>query len=184
VVKGIVCDGTVNDAELVALKQWIASHSDVCVSFPGNVIAARLVAAFEDGLIDEAERADLLVLLQDTVGESEDQGGLLDRASRLPLDRPYPTMIFDAREFCFTGVFAYGTRARCEHEVIRRGGRCVSSPTTATRYVVIGLQASPAWTGSVYGRKVERAMRFREEGRPVAIVCEEHWVEAIGWDSK
>jgi NAD-dependent DNA ligase len=179
-VKGVVCDGVVTDGELLALRQWIVSHSEVCDKFPGNVIAARLLAAFADGVIDEEERTELKALLQDAVGETSDQDGFLARATRLPVDRPFPTVLFNNREFCFTGIFAYANRRRCEQEVQKRGGRCVNGPTTRTHYLVIGLDASAAWVGATHGTKIERAIHLKSGRSPgISIISEEHWVEAL-----
>ena len=181
VVKGIICDGVLSDADLVALKQWIASHPDACLRWPGSVLAPRLVAAFEDGFIDDEEREDLRHLLQDCVGEADDQAGLLSRSTQLPLDRPFPQIVFANREFCFTGVFAYGIRRRCEEEVIKRGGRRGDAVTSRTQYLVIGIDASQAWVGSTHGRKIEQAMLLRDErGQGLSIISEEHWVGALG----
>lgn len=183
-MKGIICDGVVTDGELVALRQWIASHPDVCVKFPGNVIATRLIAAFADGIIEEEERADLHKLFQAAVGETDDQSGLLNRSTRLPINDPLPTVFFDNREFCLTGVFAYGVRRECEAEVARRGGRCAKNVTKRTHYLVIGLVASDAWVGSTHGLKIEHALHLRDELHgDLAIIPEAHWVEALQLDA-
>lgn len=179
-VKGVICDGVLNDGELTALKQWMSQHSDICVRYPGNVLAPRLVSAFEDGVIDEEEREELRQLLMDTVGESDDQTGNLTRSGRLPLNRPTPPIVFENREFCLTGIFAYGPRKKCEEEIHRRGGRCVKAPTSATHFVVIGLDASPAWNTTTHGTKIEHAVHLRDDlGRSLAIISEEHWIDAI-----
>jgi hypothetical protein len=183
VVKGVICDGVLNDAEAVALEQWLRSHPDVAVTFPGNVLAERVQAIFEDGILDETERKELEEILQSLCGETEAQDGLLNRATRLPITQPMPSVFFDNHEFCFTGIFAYGTRADCERAVADRGGRCCKQPTGRTHYVVIGLVASDAWAQPTYGRKVEHAVHLRELGKPIAIISEEHWVEALRADA-
>ena len=183
VVKGMICDGVVSDGEAVALAQWLRSHPDVATTFPGNLIATRVQAMFADGILDDDERQDLAQVMRSLCGETADQSGDLDRATRLPINDPLPTVIFDGREFCFTGKFAYGTRARCEAEVHARGGRCASAPTGRTHYVVIGITASPAWIQSAYGTKIRDAVGLRDSGKPIAIIPEEHWVEAIQLDA-
>lgn len=183
IVKGMICDGVVSDGEAVALAQWLGSHPDVATTFPGNLIATRIQAMFADGILNEEERQDLAQVMRSLCGETEDQSGNLDRATRLPINDPLPTVIFDSREFCFTGKFAYGTRARCEAEVFARGGRCAQAPTGRTHYVVIGITASPAWIQSAYGTKIRDAVGLRELGKPIAIIPEEHWVESLQLDA-
>src|SRR5712664_2402495 len=101
VVKGVICDGVLTDGEAVAFTQWLRSHPDVASTFPGSLLAERVQAMFADGVIDEDERAELAEIMRALTGETEDQTGDLDRSTRLPIDHPLPTVIFDGREFCF-----------------------------------------------------------------------------------
>jgi NAD-dependent DNA ligase len=182
-VKGMICDGVLSDGEAVSLKQWLQSHPDVAAHFPGNVLAERVQAVFRDGILDEDERTELAEIMRSLTGETPDQGGMLNRATRLPCDAPPPTVIFDNREFCLTGCFAYGTRAGCEAEVSARGGRSVRVPTRKTHYLVIGIEASAAWVQGDHGTKIERAVQLKSKGHPISIIAEEHWVEAIQLDT-
>ena len=45
--------------------------------------------------------------------------------------------------------------------------------------LVVGGYGNDAWSQSVYGRKIETAVRYRTKGAPVSIVCEEWWTDAI-----
>jgi NAD-dependent DNA ligase len=182
-VKGMICDGVLTDGEAVALHQWLRSHPDVTVGYPGNLIAERLQAAFADGILEEHERTELLDLMRSLAGETDDQSGLLNRATRLPCDNPPPTVFFDGREFCLTGIFAYGARKACEAEITARGGRCAKSPTQHTHYLVIGLEASAAWVQGDHGTKIEHAVKLKSNGHPISILAEEHWIEALQYES-
>lgn len=62
--KGILCDGAVSDAELLALRQWLMCHSAVLDCEPGIRLGARLLEACADGCIDAAERAELTTILR------------------------------------------------------------------------------------------------------------------------
>lgn len=181
--KGVICDGEVTDGEAVALKQWLRSHPDAASTFPGSVIAGRLEAIFADGILEAHERDDLADLLRSLTGETEDQRGELDRVTRLPIDVPAPSIFFDGKTFCFTGKFVYGSRARCQAEIAHRGGRCADAVTETTDYLVLGTVASPAWVQGVYGTKIERAVELKAHGRAIAILAEEHWVEALQLDA-
>lgn len=183
VVKGMICDGVLSDGEAVALKQWLYSHPDAVAHFPGNVLAQRLQAVFADGILDEDERAELADLMRSIAGETEEQTGNLNRATRLPCDMPPPTIFFDGKEFCLTGLFAYGARKACEAEISARGGRCAKAPTRQTDYLIIGIEASAAWVQGDHGTKIEHAVRLKEKGHRIAIVAEEHWVEAVQLES-
>lgn len=175
IVKGVLADGIVNDSEAVALMQWIHSHPDVAVHFPGNLLSDRLVRIFDDGIIEPEERADLTEILRQLVGEPEDQSSQLDRSTQLPYDAPPPTLLFDGWEYVFTGRFAYGTRARCERAVTERGGSTGSAITRRTNVLVVGTFGSEAWVQSAWGTKILAAMDAKAAGQPVRIVGEEHW---------
>jgi hypothetical protein len=179
VCKGIICDGLVNDSEAIALRQWIASHPDVAMGFPGKQLYERLAAMFEDGEVDVDERIELEDLLRELSGEDDTQHGDLNRAMSYCFDHPTPTLLFDGWEYCLTGRFAYGTRERCERAITDRGGRTVQAPRAATHVVVVGTYGSEAWVQSTYGGKILTAMDIKKAGRPIRIVPESHWVWSL-----
>ncbi len=181
--KGIICDGVVNDAEIVALKQWIASNSDVTTCYPGEMLARRVLHALEDGVIDEFERVALQEFLFDLVGEPDSLSGSMREPTRLPLDEPVPTLLFDGQEYVFTGMLAAGTRDWASRQVTDRGGKCGKDVTRRTNFLVVGMLASEAWVQSTHGRKIMAAVRLRDQGLPVRIVGEQDWLTAIDYDA-
>jgi NAD-dependent DNA ligase len=178
-VKGIICDGAVTDAEIVALKQWLKANPDVTATYPGDQLARRMLKIMQDGIIEEGERAELKEFLLDMVGEPEGLTGTMRDPTRLPIDTPPPTILFDRCEYVFTGTLASGTRTWAEERVAERGGTCAKTVTKRTSYLVVGLLASEAWVQSTHGRKIQKAVELRESGQPIHIVAEEHWLEAI-----
>jgi len=178
-MKGVLADGHVCDAEVVALEEWTTSHPWAHDIWPVNVLVKRLKVILDDGIVDEEERRELTELLQKATGERPDASTAMNGATRLPLDDPPPPVGFEQSQFVFTGKFAYGTRRRCEDAVVDRGGATGSSVTRSTNFVVIGTLASAQWALSSYGRKIQKAVELRSEGVPIAIVSEEHWVEAL-----
>lgn len=177
--KGIICDGVVNDAEVVALKQWLRENSDVTVKYPGQQLAERIVSMWADGVIDEVERAELRDMLFDLAGEADDLAGNMNMPTSFPLDNPPPTVIFDGKTFVFTGIFASGSRPSCQKKVADRGGRCIDDITLAADYLVVGLMTSPAWVQSTHGRKIERAIDMKGKGHRIAMIAEPHWMAAL-----
>ena len=55
-----------------------------------------------------------------------------------------------------------------------RGGSS-GSLTKATDVLVIGMYATESWKHSSFGTKIIKAVDMREDGVPIAIVCEDHW---------
>lgn len=179
VCKGMICDGEVTDAELLALKRWLASHEDATRLYPGNTLAKRLLDIYKDKNVAPDERQELYELLLDLTGETEEHDQPLNLSTRLPLDEPPPTILFKGHVHVFTGRMAYGKRQVCERKVEERGGRVDKTVTRRTNFLVIGPTASSAWLESTHGRKILRAVELRSEGLPVRIVSEEAWIHAI-----
>jgi NAD-dependent DNA ligase len=179
VCKGLVCEGVVSDGELLGLRRWIGAHPGVQHGYPGSVLTSRLLHVFEDGVISDGERAELSEVLMDLTGETLDHHQPLNRSTRLPLDHPVPTILFDGREHVFTGRMLYGTRSQIARLVTDRGGRVGSTVTRQTDYLVVGPIGSRAWLESTHGTKILRALELRTGGHAVHIVAEDAWIEAL-----
>jgi hypothetical protein len=177
--KGVLLDGVVTDGEMVALDEWLAAHVEIAQDWPADVLYDRLRRAFDDGAIDEDERAHFKGLLEQLVGPA-DGARLVDAATRLPLDVPPPVVEFPERAFCFTGHFVWGPRPKLVQAVEERGGTCHKAPRKDTDYLVIGTVASRDWAEPSFGRKIERVVAGRAKGWKTRIVGEEYWVEGLG----
>lgn len=174
-VKGVIVDGEVSVAEAGFLANWINANPDVISSWPGKAMAERLVRIFDDGHVSDDERADLLYFLQQLVGAEPVQAGAQNAATRLPLDLPPPVISFTGQEFVFTGKFVWGTRSACESAVAFRGGILGKSITQRTNFLVLGDLGSRDWAHTSFGRKIEKAVEYREAGVPLKIIDEAHW---------
>lgn len=179
-IKGILADGEVQQAEAEFLLQWLEANRGVCKTWPASVLFPRLSAALMDGVLDAAEESELMGLLLRTVGgnTAPASGGSSD-ATGLPLTDPVPDIEFDGRRFCFTGQFYSGSRDWCMGQIEVRGGIAQPRVTKALHYLVIGELGSEDWRHSTHGRKIETAIRYVEDGTPIAIIGEAHWSSAL-----
>ncbi|MEQ8957566.1 MAG: hypothetical protein RLP02_06520, partial [Coleofasciculus sp. C2-GNP5-27] len=66
----------------------------------------------------------------------------------------------------------------CEAAIVERGGQA-GSLAAKTNYLIIGCYATESWAHSSFGRKIEKAVDFRENGVPIRIVSEEHWIQYL-----
>jgi NAD-dependent DNA ligase len=180
-IKGVVCDGVITDEECKAFTRWMIANDDAVQCWPGNILAERIVSIFADGMIDKDERHNLYELFCDTVGDGGSREALrVNYSTRLPFDEPVPQIQFPDRTFVLTGQFVYGPRAKCEAEITQRGGRCRDRIVKDPHTVVVGTIASRAWIQSDWGRKIEKAVEYRDAGAGVQIVSEETWTGALG----
>lgn len=179
IARGVIADGLVQDAEAKSLQQWLRDNPIVADTWPANVLAQRLAAIFEDGVVDEAERRALLDLLSKVTASRPAVPGGKTRTISLPLSDPAPSLTFSGKTYVLTGEFVFGERARCEEVTRTLGARTVSSVSKKTDFLVIGAIASPHWARGVYGRKIQAGMQLRAEGHPIALVAEEWWARAL-----
>lgn len=178
--KGIISDGQVSSAEAAFLRDWMTANPEAVNTWPCSVVADRLQRIYSDGVIDEEERSELADLLLDVTGGALDRIQQANPTTKLPLDDPAPQIVFDGREFVFTGRFLFGPRRQCESNVEALGGETSSSVTKQTDYLIIGDLGSRDWIHTSFGTKIEKAVRYRDElGVQLAIIHEEQWAAAL-----
>lgn len=178
-VRGVLADGELSDAEIGVLAAWCNQHPEVVTQWPGSAIACRVRSVLSDGEITSAEKADLTQSLQCIVGGSVQETGMPAGLSiQLPVD-PCDKLLFRGATYCFTGKFLYGTRDACEQTVIDRGARISSDVTINLSYLVIGALASQDWIHTSYGRKIEKAIGYKRQGRAITVLAEERWTALL-----
>lgn len=177
--KGLLADGEVTEGEARLVAEWVLAHPVACEQWPMPQLIARLERAFRDQQVDEAERKELAEVLASIVGGTA--GVILgeDAATELPVDSPPPQFAWRDAVFVFTGKFAYGTRADCQHHVAKLGAVCEKDVTMRTQYLVIGTFGSRDWVHTSFGRKIQKAVKYRDAGAPLVIAAEEHWVKCL-----
>lgn len=177
--KGVVADGVVNQDEADALRTWLIHARSVIDNPMVANLLTRVDAMLVDGRLDPDESADLLGVLRGIAG-TEVVVGELQKPSTLPLDQPPPAVVFPGKMFVFTGTCAFGTRAECTAATVAHGGVVHGTITKHTDFLVLGTYVTDSWIHETYGRKIEKAMQYRDDGLPLAIVGESQWVAAGG----
>jgi hypothetical protein len=175
ICRGVLIDGQVSQNECGCMHAWLVANPSIAEMWPANVISNRLHAITQDGIVTPEEASDLRLLLEKAVGGRPSVEDGITLATRLPLTEPFPEIKFKNQSFCFTGKFAYGTRAKCREAVWTRGGSVEERVTGTLDYLVIGTIASRDWAHTAHGRKIESARRRKA----TKIVSEEHWVSFL-----
>lgn len=176
--KGITADGKVDQTEAEFLQAWLIQnvHSE-------NPIIVNLIdkvgAMLEDGVLDAEESAELFTILHSISGEKSEVGEI-SRASTLPVCKPPPEVVFPENSFLFTGTCAFGTRKQCQEAIDDLGGINAKSVTKSLNYLVLGTYVTDSWVHESFGRKIEKAMTYRDSGLPLSIISEEHWLKSGG----
>jgi len=171
--RGVAADGQLNQAEVEFLQKWLAANLEISQLPLIRTLYHRINEVLSDGVLDPEETALLLDTLNSFSRRDFELGEVL-KASTLPLCNPAPTLGFAGKVYCFSGTFIFGQRKACEAAVFDRGGRA-GSLTQKTDVLVIGAYATESWKHSSFGNKILQASEWRDQGRPIAIVSEEHW---------
>lgn len=175
--RGFAADGVIQDGELRALEEWIARASRLqSQPLVDQICALAARASFDPN--DQGARVTLLEAIQKLTGGLPSNGSLTPTS--LPLTDPLPVLEFQGKNFCLTGTFNSGRRARCEDIVRALGGLTCRAMVQYVDYLVIGATATESWLHSSYGRKIQDAVHWRDRGvSKVAIIPETHWVAAV-----
>jgi NAD-dependent DNA ligase len=175
--KGILADGTVNQAEAEYLLNWLQQNRQASDNPVVLNLLEKVSNMLEDGILDKDESLELLGVLQNVSGESPVFGEIAKTTS-LPLNNPIPEIVFQGKSFLFTGTCAFGNRRECQAVVERLGGQNVSGVSKSLDYLVLGTYVTDSWIHESFGRKIEKAVGYRENGVPIVIMSEEQWIEA------
>jgi NAD-dependent DNA ligase len=175
--KGLLADGRVNQLEAEYLQNWLAQNSQNTANPVILNLLHKLDAMLGDGVLDAEEAAELFATLQRITGTPGALGEIAKTTS-LPLNDPPPDVLFPERTFLFTGTCCFGTRKQCQQATEALGGLAVSGVTLNLDYLVLGTYVTDSWAHETYGRKIEKAMAYRENGAPLKIISEEHWANS------
>lgn len=172
--KGLIADGKVDQMEAEVLHTWLI-QSRQCSNNPViENLLEKVSVMLEDGILDPEESNELLSVLRKITGDPSEVGELAKTTS-LPIDTPLPVVTFPNHAFLFTGTCAFGTRSQCHDATEALGGVISTGVTKAVNYLVLGTYVTDSWIHETFGRKIEKAMTYRDSGVPIRLVTEEHW---------
>jgi len=173
-LKGICADEKLDLHEIDRIVSWINSNADLADKFPVEPVYDRIVAAKEDGVIDDDESTDLYALLTQLSGTStgDDIHGSVASFFSDSIDG------FDHTDqnLCFTGKFLFGSRKECEQNARDLGANTARDVSKKIDAVIIGTLTSRDWIFDNYGRKIEYAMKLRKVNGAPIILSEEQWI--------
>ncbi|QKC83462.1 NAD-dependent DNA ligase [Mesorhizobium sp. NZP2077] len=172
--RGLAADGTINKDEVEFLQKWLAANAEISAQPIIRILYQRVNEILEDGALDSDEHAQLLDTLNSFSNRDFELGEVLKPTS-LPLSDPAPTLTFTGRLYCFTGTFNFGQRKYCEQAIVDRGGSS-GGLSQRIQVLVIGAYVTESWKHSSFGDKIVKAAGWRDQGLPISIVAESHWV--------
>lgn len=177
IARGLLADGAINQAEVEFLQKWLAANVEVSSQPLIHMLYRRINEVMADGVADENEKFELFETLSCFTNHDFELGEPL-KSTTLPVCQPAPSLTFPGLRYTFTGTFNFGQRKHCEAAVIERGATA-GGIAQKTNVLVIGVYATESWKHSSFGNKILQAVEWREQGFPISIVSEDHWVEHL-----
>jgi hypothetical protein len=178
-IMGITADRTVTDDEIIFLKLWLDNNADYLNTFPLNVIKRRIEEILADGIITHDERENLYDILTELQGNDFYDSGMAGGFSNgIFLEEPNFLRIKDS-QFCLTGEFVSGPRNRCEQTLSKFGGILSKSITKKLDYLIVGTMGSRDWITAGHGRKIEKALHYKQQGHQITIMSEESLLKFV-----
>lgn len=80
------------------------------------------------------------------------------------------------KRVCFTGKFLSDTRFNLEQQAKVLGAEPVRAMSQKVNVLIIGSLASRDWMFTSHGRKIEAAIKAKDEGCDIQIINEDDWV--------
>ncbi|WP_218243949.1 BRCT domain-containing protein [Comamonas fluminis] len=178
-IAGITADGHLHDMEIQFLRTWLAEKQHEADHWLYDKLVKTIDHILSDGVITEAERAELMAELKAASGvDFADTGSVTPETMAFPADDG--EVLLAGRNVCLTGKFHFGSRGDAAAATQAVGGICVDRVTKTTHYLVIGSAgATVSWKQATYGQKIDSAMKLKEQGHPILIVTEEQWTAGL-----
>lgn len=177
--KGLAADGKIDQAEAEFLLSWLVQSRQASNNPIIENLLNKVSSMLDDDVLDGDEATELLSILRTISGDASEIGELA-KATSLPIDTPYPQVTFENMSFLFTGTCAFGTRKQCQEAIESLGGVNANGVTKSLNYLVIGTYVTDSWAHESFGRKIEKAMEYRNNGIPLAIITEAYWLNESG----
>ncbi|HGL6854416.1 TPA: BRCT domain-containing protein [Citrobacter koseri] len=177
--KGLISDRTLSEEEVRYLDWWLTQNGALKSNYPGKELYALVKEILSDGIITTEESENLHKALVDFTGCDLASGVVDGLSTKLPLDNTAEVSV-ENKTFCLTGVFLAGKRAHVEDLIKRNNGLISSGITKKIDFLVIGTLSSRDWKFSSHGRKIEKAVSYRDdEGAKSKIISEEMLFDAL-----
>lgn len=167
-VRGIMADDVIHEKEIEGLVSFLEKNKELKSKWPGDLVYERCNAFLRNDMQGHSLMDFFRELASDDIKQS----------TSLPLDLDVNELIFKEMKFCFTGEFQFGTRNQCHKIIVEVGAGFTDGVTKETNYLVIGQHSNADWFNCSYGRKIEKAMEYKQK-TGILILGEAFWKEEL-----
>ena len=165
ILKGISSDGIVTIDECLALKKWLYNNDYLKGHYPFDRIIELLNIVLEDNVITKEESNMLL----------SEIGKVLNPVETLKSQ----ICSVKGQTICLSGNFAYGQKSDVEKYITDRGGNISKNVTKKLDVLVVGVLECESFANGTYGKKIEKAIEYNQQGCNIFIVKETDFFETV-----
>ncbi len=183
---GILANNTITEKEINNLSDWLDINEYLKKTYPYDEIYSLVTSVLIDKKIDDNEKSILKVYFSEYIDLENsyniNQKEIEELKNKIKIEgicATCPNITFENKTFCFTGVSEKATRKEIAKIIQDLGGIHNKSVILKTNYLIVGNNGNPCWTYACYGRKIEKAMQLRKEGRKIMIINENDFWDAI-----
>ncbi|MCB4773603.1 MAG: BRCT domain-containing protein [Sulfurovum sp.] len=171
--RGVLADNDFNEEEKKYLIDWIDKN---------KLTEHNTVGKLYKQLLSEFSLDDLKNTLFMFIGGNSPSQEIASMSTQLPIEKSLAKIEFSNSSFCLTGNFssAYRNRNVIEEIIVSKNGKCKNSVTMDLDYLVIGEFGNNDWRHSNYGRKIEKAIKYRESNQSkIKIISEKQLLKYL-----
>ncbi|MCG9881660.1 MAG: BRCT domain-containing protein [Bacteroidia bacterium] len=174
IICGIIADDHININEFIQLEKWMAENTNLAGTFPYDEIKRTLELKNTSFL--QEHLLNLKQIFESFTSEDSDNSN--NNLIKFLEENLYQNEVFfDNMNFCVTGKSGIYLRKDIELMILERGGK-ICGVSKKLDYLVICNEKSNAWTLGVYGNKIEKLIKLKEEGINIKILTETHLINA------
>lgn len=178
---GVLADGVITDEEIRKLSDWVSENEHIRGCFPFDEIDSLITVILSDGKIEDEERTLLKEFLEGfiVVGDVKKEKVCAKLLTLSGVCAMCPEIIFEDKLFCLTGESPRATKMDISLKIENVGGKIIDNVRKDLDYLIVLADGNSCWAFSCYGRKVEKAMKYRKDGLHIVIAHENDLWDAI-----
>lgn len=173
ILDGIALDEIINVRELTYLSNWMDENSYLVNQYPYDEVMDLLSRIVADGVVEEAELVELMcfceLFKQNRLSDDRHTKSIVEHLS-VNVFEPVTNFEVDGKKICVTGASNLYKREEIKAIITNKGGRVVGAMSGSVDYLIVCEERNSCWAYSMYGRKVEEAIKLKQKGAKVNIL--------------
>ena len=167
-LQGISVDDHISDKERQSLSKLL-------INLPETIICNSLINKLNDAILESDDS--LLKAIRRCCGQSFKETGSSEASSLIAVCDDIDSINLDGKRVCFSGAVPNISRNTLKHDAEEKGYIVLNGVTQDTNYLVIGPSSSKDWISTSYGRKIEKALSYKEKGHKINVLTYDTWLE-------